>query len=256
MFNQISTSCVARLVEKLEHNLRQLPIQKKPSPTSPFASPVEAYIRMIRVDDAVKVVASIADLELQGVTSLLDKFIQKIVADINGLPVTIFKLGLTEYDKLSTLSVEVNYVELEDVIQLIKSHRYTLESIEKAIIEYLCHLIMLKSERLLEATKHSADLNDVFPEAESLNLPKLEGNREALSRASVVRRQAVDEFLHLASAGNLAQIAMAHGADIITKMTSAAWWMKNEHRTTRAILLLIGKALDEELLVEFARVRD
>lgn len=238
-------------LELLDRKIRSLPIKKfKVKPTNILGSYVDMSIEMVNLDETLKVFKLfILDPEVVGLTRLPEKIWQQVEIEVRSLPTKTFKIDpLHPFHQSASLFIEETYLELSDVIEFVQSLEKRLTLIESVIVESLCQSIALKLE-WLSARKEMAEFK-------SEHLPQLfgSGKKEEERRSLEIREGAIAALLGVDPVWPFSPLLIPHIRAAIAGTTSASWWIKNEHRIIRAILLQVSKALDEALLQEFVSI--
>lgn len=237
-------------MDAIEQKIRELPIKKLwLNPANALGSYVDSAVEMVQLQDVLDVVKKmLADSDLRGLTDLLDRFRVQVENKIQTLPVKRFKIDpFGQYNKSASLCVEEEYVELSDVLDLIRQEKNRYEWIANFVVESLCQVIRWKEDRLSDSGKKNSN-------PAGFTFPELQGKKEQVARAAAIRENAIAALMGDESVSQLSERSKAGIEEIVAKTTSAAWWINNSHRTSFAILLQLSRALDETLLAQLAGV--
>ncbi len=233
-------------MDAIEQKIRELPVKKLwLKPANALGSYVDSAVEMVQLEDVLDVVKKmLTDSELRGLTELFDRFRVQVETKIQSLPVKRFKIDpFSQYNQAASLCVEEAYVELSDVLDLIRQEKSRYEWVVNFAIASLCQVIRWKEEHLSDRAKKDSN-------PAGITLPELQGRKEQVARAAAIRERAIASLMGDESVSQLSPNSKAGIEAIIAKTTSAAWWINNSHRTSFAILLALSHALDEALLAQ------
>lgn len=237
-------------MDAIEQKIRELPIKKLwLKPANALGSYVDSAVEMVHLEDAIEIFKKmLTDSELRGLTELLDRFRVHVENQLQSLPVKRFKIDpFSQYNQSASLCIEETYVELSDILTIVRQEKSRYEWVASFVIESLCQVIRWKEERL-------SDSAGIESHPDGFTLPELQGRKEQVARAAAIRENAIASLMRDESVTQLSARAKAGIEEIIAKTTSAAWWINNSHRTSFAILLQLSHALDEALLAQLAGV--
>ncbi|NER37442.1 MAG: hypothetical protein F6J93_26350 [Oscillatoria sp. SIO1A7] len=228
--------------------------------TTPLGSYVDSSLEMVKLEETIQLLKSIILApEVQGLTQLPEHLWQQVELQLRNLPSKKIKVDpFHQYNRGATLFVEEDYIELEDALAALAWLSDSLEFIENSIVESLCFLIQWK-EGKLSATSSAISGDAVAGEATLFdleNLPKLEGTPEESERAELLRKEAIGALSRIALLNQSEAIAsfsprlQKYLQAAIRQTTAASWWIKNELRTTIALLLQTSSLIDSDLAQE------
>ncbi|GAB4290949.1 MAG: hypothetical protein Fur0025_26010 [Oscillatoriaceae cyanobacterium] len=234
------------LLQKLE--IKNLPL-KNPGTLGTY---LESYIHLVKLEDVLEVVKNwLLDPQLRGLTQLPELVWQEGERYIKNLPVKTIRINpLQFFNADATLFVETDYVELNDVLEVIDKLHPSLALMAKVIVTCASQLIQFKIETGFLFVGEGAEITDLA----AIVGPELEGKGTEVQRGEEIRAKAI-AYLHQSDAiSQLSRAAKFYIFQAITDLTSAAWWLKNEHRAAIAILLQANNILDAAILEHSAPV--
>lgn len=227
-------------IELLEQKISRLPIKKfKWDPTNALGSYLEMSVDMVNIEEVMKLSkAFILDKNLVGITVLFKRFWQRFEGEVNQLPTKNFKIDpFHGFNQSATLFVQEVYVELKDIQTTIRKLEPLWTEIEQANSVLLSEVILAK-ERLLLGVVES-----LIQETETL--PPLVGKKDELKRGKAIRDQAIAYFQGSELCRDWSPLLRSRLDAVIAEVDNASWWIENEHRLIRGILLKVSHSLDE-----------
>ena len=254
MSESTTTPNCLTLTDAIAAKIRMLPRKKfHLEATTPLGSYVDSSLKMVKLDEVIQSAKKLLLApEIQGLTRLPEYLWQQVERELRSLPSKKIKVDpFHQYNRDSTLFVEDDYVELEDVLAAIGRLSDSLEFLENFIVESLCQLIQWKEARV---SAESASSEDAAPSVavplDEEQLLELEGTREETERAEQIRTRTIAELRQSEAIGSFSSKISNYLQAAIRQTTAASWWLKNEPRTARGLLLqassLIDRALAEE----------
>lgn len=224
--------------------------------TNSLGSYVDSSLEMVKLEETIQLLKNIILApEVQGLSSLPDYLWQKVEEQLRNLPSKKIKVDpFHQYNRGATLFVEEDYIELEDALAALAWLSDSLEFIENFIVESLVASIQWKEGRV--SAKSSAISGDAVAEKAILldleNIPKLEGTPEESEKAEKIRTRAIGALLlnQSEAKGSFSPKLKKYLQAAICQTTAASWWIKNELRTTQALLLQTSSLLDSDLAQE------
>ncbi|MCT7992845.1 hypothetical protein [Laspinema olomoucense] len=227
-------------IELLEQKISRLPIKKfKWDPTNSLGSYLEMSVDMVNIEEVMKLSkAFILDKTLGGITVLFQRFWQRFEGEINQLPTKNFKIDpFHGFNQSATLFVQEVYVELKDIQTTIRKLEPVWTAIEQATSVLLSEVIRVKERQLLEVMDS--------PIQETLPLPPLMGKKDEIKRGREIRDQAIAYFQGSELCTDWSPFLRSRLDTAISQVDNASWWIENEHRLVRGILLKVSLSLDE-----------
>ncbi len=227
-------------IELLEQKISRLPIKKfKWDPTNSLGSYLEMSVDMVNINEVIKLSkAFILDKNLAGITVLFQRFWQQFEGEVNQLPTKNFKIDpFHGFNQSATLFVQEVYVELKDIQTTIRKLEPVWTEIEQTNAVLLSEVILAKERQLLEVVESS------IPEA--VPLPPLMGKKDEIKRGRPIRDQAIGYFQGSELCRDWSPFLRLHLDVVIAEVDNASWWIENEHRLVRGILLKFSQSLDE-----------
>ena len=227
--------------------------------TNPLGSYVDSSLEMVKLEETIQLFKKIILApEVQGLTHLPDYLWQKVEEELRNLPSKKIKVDpFHQYNRGATLFVEEDYIELEDALAALAWLSDSLEFIENFIVESLVAQIQWKEGRV-SATSSAISGDAVADEAILLdleNIPKLEGTPEESEKAEKIRNRAIGALrgsllLNQSEANGFFSPKLQKYLQAAIRQNNASWWIKNELRTTQALLLQTSNLLDSDLAQE------
>ncbi|MCT7985059.1 hypothetical protein NG796_17445 [Laspinema sp. A4] len=227
-------------IELLEEKISRLPIKKfKWDPTNSLGSYLEMSVDMVNVDEVMKLSkAFILDKTLGGLTVLFKQFWQRFEGEVNQLPTKNFKIDpFHGFNQSATLFVQEVYVELRDIQTTIWKLKPIWKGIEQAISILLSEVILNKERQLL-------GMMDSFIQP-PLPLANLVGKKDDIKTGIAIRDQAIAYFQGSELCRNWSPFLRSLLDVAIAEVDNASWWIENEHRLVRGILLKVSQSVDE-----------
>jgi hypothetical protein len=227
-------------IELLEQKISRLPIKKfKWDPTNSLGSYLEMSVDMVNINEVMKLSkAFILDKNLGGITLLFKRFWERFEGEVNQLPTKNFKIDpFHGFNQSATLFVQEVYVELKDIQTTIWKLEPVWTEIEQANAVLLSEVIRVKERQLLEVVES--------PLQESIPLPPLMGKKDEIKRGKAIRDLAVGYFQGSELCRDWSPFLRLHLDVVIAETDNASWWIENEHRLVRGILLKVSQSLDE-----------
>lgn len=229
-------------IELLERKISRLPIKKfKWDPTNALGSYLEMSVDMVNIEDVMKLSkAFILDKHLGGVTVLFKQFWQQFEGEVNQLHTKNFKIDpFHGFNQSATLFVQEVYVELKDIQTTIRNLEPVWTGMEQAIALLLSEVILAKERQLLGVVESLIQ--------ETGTLPPLIGKKDELKRGKAIRDQAIAYFQGSELCRDWSPLLRSRLDAVIAEVDNASWWIENEHRLVRGILLKVSQSLDELL---------
>ncbi|MCT7969378.1 hypothetical protein NG799_23970 [Laspinema sp. D1] len=236
-------------IELLERKISRLPIKKfKWDPTNSLGSYLEMSVDMVNINEVMKLSkAFILDKNLVGLTLLFKQFWQRFEGEVNQLPTKNFKIDpFHGFNQSATLFVQEVYVELKDIQATIRKLEPVWTEIEQVNSVLLSEMILTKERQLLEVVES--------PILDTLPLPQLVGKKDELKRGREIRDQAVGYFQGSELFRDWSPLLRSRLDAVIAEVENASWWIENEHRLVRGILLKVSQSLDELLFAELQQL--
>ena len=227
-------------IELLEHQISRLPIKKfKWDPTNSLGSYLEMSVDMVNINEVMKLSkAFILDKNLAGITVLFKQFWQRFEGEVNQLPTKNFKIDpFHGFNQSATLFVQEVYVELKDIQTTIRKLEPVWTEIEQVNSVLLSEVILTKERQLLEVVES--------PIPEAVPLPQLVGKKDEVKRGRAIRDRAVGYFQGSELCRDWSPFLRSRLDAVIAEVDNASWWIENEHRLVRGILLKVSQSLDE-----------
>lgn len=255
----------------LKHLLQKLEIKNLPLKNpGTFGTYLETHAHMVKLEDVLEVVKNwLLDPQLRGLTQLPELVWQQAERYIKTLPVKTIRINpLHPFNADATLFVEMDYVELSDVLEVIDKLHPSLELMANVIVTSAGQLIQLKIETgflkqdILYLEGDSGQETRFLSggdEGEMADFsltegPQLAGKGTEVQRGEEIRAKAI-AYLHQSDAiSQLSPPAKFYIFQAMAGLTSAAWWLKNEHRAAVAILLQANNILDAAILEQSAPI--
>lgn len=237
--------------EAIAAKVRSLPRRKfHLEATTPLGSYVDSSLEMVKLEETIQLLKKfILAPEVQGLTRLPEYLWQQVEREFRNLPSKKIKVDpFHHYNRGSTLFVEEDYIELEDALAALAWLSDSLDFLESFIVESLCQLIQWKEARVSAESASSGD--EAISAAVSLDaeqFPELEGTTEERERAGQIRTKAIAELRQLQAIGSFSLKLRNYLQTAIRQTTAASWWLKNEPRNTRALLLQASSLIDRAL---------
>lgn len=247
MSQLIATIPVSSQLEAIARLVQALPIKKfKLDPSKKLGTYVEGFVDMVNASETRKLLqTAIVDREAIGVSQLLTLLWQQVAADFDRLPTKTFRIDpLHPFHQSATLFIEEVYVELNDVISLIHRLEPQLQVIETLILQALSQCIALKLQQISAPEKALASPRDILPE--------LLGKKAEVNQATPIRERAIATLLDSETLAEFSPLLTPQVRAVVDCKTAASWWIANEPRIFRAILLQINHALDEAVFSQSA----
>lgn len=241
-------------IEAIAAKIRMLPRKKfHLEATNPLGSYVDSSLEMVKLEETIQLFKKIILApEVQGLTQLPEYLWQKVEEELRNLPSKKIKVDpFHQYNRGATLFVEEDYIELEDALAALAWLSDSLEFIENFIVESLCLLVQWKEGRV-SATSSAISGDAVADEPILLdleNIPKLEGTPEESEKAEKIRNRAISLLNQSEAIGSFSPKLQKYLQAAI-RQNNASWWIKNELRTTQALLLQTSSLLDSDLAEE------
>ncbi|MCT7956229.1 hypothetical protein [Laspinema palackyanum] len=229
-------------IELLEQKISRLPIKKfKWDPTNSLGSYLEMSVDMVNIEEVIKLSkAFILDKNLAGITVLFKQFWQRFEQEVNQLHTKNFKIDpFHGFNQSATLFVQEVYVELKDIQTTIRKLEPVWTEIEQTNAVLLSEVIRVKERQLLEVVES--------PVQEPVTLPPLMGKKDEIKRGKAIRNQAISYFQGSELCKDWSPFLRSRLDVVIAEMDTASWWIENEHRLVRGILLKVSQSLDELL---------
>ncbi|MCT7963036.1 hypothetical protein NG791_20405 [Laspinema sp. D1] len=236
-------------IELLERQISRLPIKKfKWDPTNSLGSYLEMSVDMVNINEVMKLSkAFILDKNLGGITVLFKQFWQRFEGEVNQLPTKNFKIDpFHGFNQSATLFVQEVYVELKDIQTTIRKLEPVWNRIEQATSVLLSEVILTKERQVLAVMDS--------PIQETLPLPQLVGKKDELKRGREIRDQAIAYFQGSELFRDWSPFLRSRLDVVIAEVDNASWWIENEHRLVRGILLKVSQSLDELLFAELQQL--
>jgi hypothetical protein len=236
-------------IELLEQKISRLPIKKfKWDPTNSLGSYLEMSVDMVNINEVMKLSkAFILDKNLVGLTLLFKQFWQRFEGEVNQLPTKNFKIDpFHGFNQSATLFVQEVYVELKDIQTTIRKLEPVWTEIEQAIALLLAEVILAKERQLLGV------VDSLIQEMGTL-LP-LVGKKDEIKRGREIRDQVIRYFQESELCRDWSPFLRSRLDVVIAEVDNASWWIENEHRLVRGILLKVSQSLDELLFAELQQL--
>lgn len=227
-------------IELLERKISRLPIKKfKWDPTNSLGSYLEMSVDMVNIEEVMKLSkAFILDKNMAEITVLFKQFWQRFEGEVNQLPTKNFKIDpFHGFNQSATLFVQEVYVELKDIQTTIRKLNPIWIEIEQANSVLLSEVILAKERLLLGVVDSSIH--------QPLPMPPLIGKKDELKRGKAIRDQAIGYFQESELCRDWSPFLRLLLEVVISQMDNASWWIENEHRLVRGILLKVSQSLDE-----------
>jgi hypothetical protein len=226
-------------IELLEQKISRLPIKKfKWDPTNSLGSYLEMSVDMVNIEEVMKLSkAFILDKNLLGITALFQRFWQRFEGEMNHFPTKNFKIDpFHGFNQSATLFVQEVYAELKDIQTMIRKLEPVWNGIEQATSVLLSEIILTKERQVLAVMDS--------PLQETLPLTQLVGKKDELKRGKEIRDQAIAYFQRSELCRDWSPFLRSRLDVAIAEVDNASWWVENEHRLRRGILLKVSQSLD------------
>lgn len=236
-------------IELLEQKISRLPIKKfKWDPTNALGSYLEMSVDMVNIEAVMKLSkAFILDKHLGGVTVLFKQFWQQFEGKVNQLHTKNFKIDpFHSFNQSATLFVQEVYVELKDIQTTIQHLEPVWTQMEQAIAILLSDVILAKERQLLGVVDSLIQ--------ETGTLPQLVGKKDEIKSGREIRDQAIAYFQGSELCRDWSPFLHSRLDVVIAEIDNASWWIENEHRLVRGILLKVSQSLDEVLFEGLQRI--
>ncbi len=227
-------------IELLDQKISRLPIKKfKWDPTNSLGSYLEMSVDMVNIDEVKKLSkAFILDKNLGGITVLFKKFWEEFEGQLNQLHTKTFKIDpFHSFNQSATLFVQEVYVELKDIQNMIHHSKPIWRGMEQAIAVLLSEVILTKERQWLAVADSLIQ--------ETGTLPQLMGKKDEIKRGREIRDQAIAYFQDSELCRDWSPFLRSRLDAVIAAVDNASWWVENEHRLVRGILLKVSHSLDE-----------
>lgn len=244
--DSLTLSGVHPVLPVLERQLATLPKHSIPMKNpGHLGSYAQASLHVVPLASVLQTVTNLIHAPaLTPVMSLYGWVVREMEQQIRQLPIHRVKHDpLRSFHAAATLVWEEEHVELEQVLQVVRTFGDRLLHIEQMTLQAIAHLIWLKSSWLYQAGVESYGVRGTIPDCFPDQLP-LVGRDDEVKRARRICEETMTGLRHDRILNGFTEGAIALLAWVLMSLPTD-WWLKHEHCAGRSVLLLLNETLDE-----------